>query len=135
MLKVVLILCLMSTAIALISLARGQTTKRLRPQLKAAFDIFVVDEYGTEKLVKGCKSDFNILVNLKAKGVDAPSSCTNGTCNVCCTEVIEGMENIVAEVEASAFEDELRKRGLILTCVNKCVGPGVRLVLGKEDDV
>ena len=48
------------------------------------------------------------------------------------------MENIVAEVaevKASAFEEELRKRGLILTCVNKCVGPGVRLVLGKEDDV
>ncbi len=136
MLKAVFILCLMSTATALISLARGVGESR-RSSLKGAeaFDILVVDEYGTEKLVKGCKSDFNILVNLKAKGVDAPSSCTNGTCNVCATEVVEGMENIVAEVEASAFEEELRKRGLILTCVNKCMGPGVRLVLGKEDDV
>jgi ferredoxin len=117
---------------AFISLARNRHQSRHAAE---AFEIVVTDEYGATRSVKGCKSDFNILVNLKSKGVDAPSSCTNGTCNVCAALVLAGMENIVAEVEASAFEEELRDKGLILTCVNKCVGPGVKLVLGKADYV
>ena len=65
-----------------------------------------------KRSVEGCKSDFNILANLQAKGVDAPSSCTNGTCNVCAALVEAGMENIVAEVEASALRRNYEKEAL-----------------------
>ena len=133
--KLLIVLIVINMARAFVSISRNNARGRLQLSRHCVptFEIIVTDEYGKTRSVKGCKSNFNILANLKAKGVDAPSSCTNGTCNVCAALVEAGMENIVAEVEASAFEEELRERDLILTCVNKCVGPGVQLVLGRED--
>ncbi len=135
--RLLIILIVINSVRAFVTFSRNSARGWLQTPRRAhdTFEIVVTDEYGKKRSVEGCKSDFNILVNLKAKGVDAPSSCTNGTCNVCAALVEAGMENIVPEVEASAFEKELRERGLILTCVNKCVGPGVQLVLGREDDV
>ena len=54
------------------------------------YDVTVILENGVEKVVN-CDSAFNILANLKAKGVDAPSSCTNGTCNTCAALVVKGL--------------------------------------------
>ena len=105
------------------------------------FDIDVKPEYGKAKVAKDCDSDYSLLANMQAKGIDAPSSCNAGTCNACAArfEISDGASNLAdvlaPEVEFSESEIEMMMRGFLLTCTTRCVGRGLSLELGAEDDV
>ena len=104
------------------------------------FDFEVKPEYGKTRSAKGCDSDYSILANMRAKGIDAPSSCNSGTCNTCTARFhVDGNCNVdeilAPEIEYSESEIEMMSRGLLLTCTTRCIGPGLSLELGAEDEV
>lgn len=68
--------------------------------------------------------DTSILHTIEAAGVDVPSSCQEGTCGTCETDVLEGTPDHRDHVLSKAE----RERGdCMMICVSRCHGP--RLVL------
>lgn len=69
--------------------------------------------------------DSTILNEVRKAGIEVLSSCSEGTCGTCETDVLEG----TAEHRDSVLTPEERKAGeSMMICVSRCVGK--RLVLG-----
>ena len=68
----------------------------------------------------------SILEVAKAAGIDIMSSCSEGTCGTCETDVIEG----IPEHRDSILTPEERKAGeSIMVCVSRCIGKRIVLDL------
>ena len=139
----ILVLMLLAPVVGFLRVSGGRgrlLNSPILPIRAAKFDVQVIPEFGKCKTVKQLDSDYSLLANIQAKGISAPNSCNAGSCNACAARFeVEGdadiSEVIAAEVEFSDKEVELMKRGLLLTCTTRCIGPGLKIELGAEEDV
>ncbi|MDE2616433.1 MAG: 2Fe-2S iron-sulfur cluster binding domain-containing protein [Burkholderiales bacterium] len=60
-------------------------------------------------------TDRPLLISMEQGGIDWPSSCRNGTCRTCMTQLVSG--TVRYEIEWPGLAPEEKEEGYVLPCV------------------
>ncbi|GAB3498319.1 2Fe-2S iron-sulfur cluster-binding protein [Curvibacter fontanus] len=60
-------------------------------------------------------TDRPLLISMEQGGIDWPSSCRNGTCRTCMTQLVSG--TVRYEIEWPGLASEEKEEGYVLPCV------------------
>eukprot|EP00640_Fibrocapsa_japonica_P007027 CAMPEP_0113933520 /NCGR_PEP_ID=MMETSP1339-20121228/548_1 /TAXON_ID=94617 /ORGANISM="Fibrocapsa japonica" /LENGTH=168 /DNA_ID=CAMNT_0000934805 /DNA_START=95 /DNA_END=601 /DNA_ORIENTATION=+ /assembly_acc=CAM_ASM_000762 len=105
----------------------------LEGQLNPANKWDVSITFNGETKVITVPEDQNILEASEELFGDVPCSCRNGICTTCAAMVTGGEESLTLAVHGLSAEQ--REKGYTLCCQSYATGPGLKVELGKYDEV